>query len=588
MAILAALHSRGFFRADPPEDLLRFRYMPGVVVSGRVVSPLKEDSRGAKVFVQAESLRGRPFDQKLIAYLPRGPADRDLRPGMPVELVGRLRLPRPARNPGEFDEKAFLHDRGTSWIMSVESLRVTGRVSKPWLAKAWAEGARQSLETFLRKTLPQDEARVFSGLLLGFKGPLRRDWNRAVADAGAMHLLVPSGAKVAFVMLAVFAVALRLGFYPGQRFALAMLVGGFYTLMVGADAPYTRAFWAAAALGACQLAGRDSGAFQAMCLAALVTLIWEPRELFGAGFQMTYAAVIGLVLAMPRIQKLWPGAPRWLRSLMCVAAVSVLVQVMLWPIFANIFGRGSLIGVLANMVLVPSSGLMMAAGFGAWFIGSCSTAAQPCLGGCLSALARLFVRVCQLFSSLPGAAVDLAPMSLTEVIVYYDLVFSVLILPKWRVSLALALAGGVLWTGSAAAAFWRRPAASVLLLRLPPGNPALVRFADGRAWLVDPGTKVAAVLKTLRARGVMSLDKVVLTRPMPRRAWRRLRRGLVLREAAWVQAPWRLRQGKVCFEFGRPEGTRVLRGEAQYSIIPGLLKRGAVEIETDGDRAEIR
>ena len=610
ISVLVFLHSRGCFRVDPPEDLLRFKYFAGAVVHGRVVSPLKEDSRGQKIFVQADNLRGKPFRQKLLAYLPKGGDNRILRPGMPIELAGCLRLPRPARNPGEFDEQAFLHDRGASWIMKAESLRVMGPVPKRWLLKSWAEGARQSLEGFLRRILPEDEGHLFAGLTLGFKGPLRRDWNRAVQDAGAMHLLVPSGAKVAFVMLAVLALTLRLGLSPWPRFIAAVLMGGFYTLMVGAEAPYTRAFWAAAALGICQLSGRDSGAFQAMILAALMTLLWDPRELFCAGFQMTYAAVFGLVLAMPQIQKVGRGLPRWLRALAGVAVVSVLVQVMLWPLFANTFGRGSLVGALANLVLVPASGFMLAAGFGAWLASSLSAAADPLLGRALGLCARIFVRVCRLFAGLPGAAVNLSPMSLTAVVVYYLLVMALVILPRWRAALALAAAGLMLWAGSAAAGRWSAAAVRVLLLRLPPAHPALVTFADGRTWLVDPGTKVAAVLKTLRSRGVGRIDRLVLFRPLPHRAWVRLRQGTSLHEALRVPAPWRLcqdgkldsRKGavpsvlgngadgrdKICFEFGGPAGPRVLRGEAQYSIIPSRLKLGAVEVASDGSRAEIR
>jgi len=588
MAVLAWLHSRGCFSADPPEELLRFRYFSAAAVQGRVCSPVKEDLRGPKVLVEGQSLRGRPFAQRLLVTLPKAADWRGLRPGLPVELAGSLRPPRPARNPGEFDERAFLHDRGVSWVMRAEGLRVLGPVPAAWLPKAWAEGARRSCQDFFERVLPPDEARVFSGLALGFKGPLRRDWNRAVQDAGAMHLLVPSGAKVAFVMLAALCLSLRLGWSPWPRFLAALLAGGFYTLMVGAEAPYTRAFWAAAALGLCRLWGRDPGAFQAMTLAAWLTLLWDPRELFGAGFQMTYAAVFGLVVAMPRLQAAARGLPRWLRGLTGVCAVSAIVQAMLWPLFANIFGRASAAGVLANIILVPASGLMMAAGFAAWLAGSWGAAADPFLGAALGSLARAFVRVCQAFASLPGAALDLSPMGPTAVLSYYLGVLSALVLPRWKASVVLAAAGLAVWAGAAAARRCAAPAVSVLLLRLPPAAPAVVSFADGRTWLVDPGTRIAAVANALRSCGVSSLDRVVLTHPWPGSAWARLRRRLPVREAARVAAPWRLCEGEVCFEFGGPEGPRVLRGEAQYSIIPGRLKLGAVWVATDGRRAEIR
>lgn len=403
-----------------------------------------------------------------------------------------------------------------------------------------------------------------------------------------MHILVPSGAKVAFITLGVVLLATSLGLRPVSRLILAVIAGGFYTLMVGAEAPYTRALWAGAALGLCQILGRDSGSFQAITLAAMLTLFWEPRELFSAGFQMTYAAVIGLVIAMPRLQAVAPSLPRWLRGLAGAIAVSVLVQVMLWPLFANTFGRGSLAGVLANIVLVPASGLMMACGFAAWLAALLVPASGPWSARSLGLLARGFVGSCRFFAGLPCAAMDLPPMSSHALLIYYLLVFALLVLPRRRAALALAAAGLCLWTGTALAGRWTAPSVRVLLLRLPPAHPAVMTFSDGRVWLVDPGTKVSAVLKALRCQGIKTLDQVILTRPWPARAEARLRRGLAWRQERRVLAPWGFNDGEIRFEFGGPEGPRVLRGEAQYSIIAGRLKVRAVEVISDGHRAEIR
>ena len=588
VATLAFLHNRGFFHISPPELLARYHRLKYAQIHGRVVSPLKEDFRGQKVFITADSLESRPFPHKLLAYLPKETDWASLRPGMPVELTGRLRLPRIPLNPGEFNEKSFLEDRGASCIMNAETLKILGPPPWNWLPKAWAEGSRQSLEGFFNNTLSEDEARIFSGLTLGFKGPLRRDWNRTIQDAGATHLIVPSGAKVAFVMLGVAFLATLIHLPPSPRLALAIIVGGFYTLMVGAEAPYTRAFWGSTAMGVCLISGRDSGGFQATVLAAFLTLLWNPRELFNTGFQMTYAAVLGLVTAMPGLQTVTKKLPHWLSRLVCVAAISIIVQLMLWPQFANTFGRGSLIGVLANLILVPASGLLMAAAFGAWLAGSLSAAFRPLLNPALGLLVYLFMATCRAFSSLPYAAIDLSSMSTPAIVIYYLLAAAALLIPRWKASLATASAGILLWAGTAAARWFAAPALSVLLLRQPSSHPSLISFADGRHWLVDPGTKVSAVIKTLRSQGVAKLDRLILTGDWPPRAEKRLRRSLSWREEIRVPAPWRLCEKEICFEFGGMNGPRVLGGDVQYSIILERFKSGAVEVATDGRHAEVR
>src|SRR5437879_4092159 len=110
MLVLAALHARGAFAAAAPPELLRFRFQPAVKLEGTVVSPLREDFRGEKLFLLAERADGAPFPQKVLVYLPKDAANGSIRPGQTLTLEGALRLPRPARNPGEFDERAFLSD----------------------------------------------------------------------------------------------------------------------------------------------------------------------------------------------------------------------------------------------------------------------------------------------------------------------------------------------------------------------------------------------------------------------------------------------------------------------------------------------
>lgn len=179
-------------------------------------------------------------------------------------------------------------------------------------------------------------------------------------------------------------------------------------------------------------------------------------------------------------------------------------------------------------------------------------------------------------------------MGPAAVIIYYLLVFALLVASRRRLALGLVMVASLLGVGTAALDRWEKPRVSVLLLRLPPAHPAVVSWADGRVWLVDPGSKASAVLKVLKNREIKTVDRLILLRPMTAAASARLNAGLCVRETLPVQAPWSFCERRICFEFGGPEGPRVLRGMAQYSIIPGRLKLGAVEVSTDGDRADIR
>ncbi|MBI5884152.1 MAG: ComEC family competence protein [Elusimicrobia bacterium] len=613
MLVLAILHGRGSFAANVPQDMGSLRWRYRVMVEAVAVSPLTENRLGEKVYLEALTAGGLPFRQRVLAYLPKaGPLNKFIRPGMRVRLEGKLRFPRRARNPGEYDEREFLDDRGVGWIMKARKLSILStEVPLGWRLRSWAEAVRRMVQDRFDKTLGPEEARIMTGLCLGYKGPLDRQTNKAIQDAGVMHLIVPSGAKVAFVLLLGEWLGSRL-LPPGARFVLAGVVGGFYTLMVGAEAPYARAFLAWLALRGSGLMGREPGSFQAMMLSALAILLLRPRDLFGAGFQMTYLAVFGLVLAMPKVNEALPGRwPGWLRGSVQVLAVSFIVQFALWPTFAAYFGRGALVGVFANILLVPASGLMMGAGFLLAFAGDGPWGLLPWV---VSGIARVFVRICFWFASLPGAAVDLAPFSVVELGVYYLLLSGMLVLPRWKPAACLSACGLLLWGGTVLAGM-ARPVTRVRFICLAKGRAALVAFPDGRHWLVDAGGPAGTVLQVMKDRRVRRLDRVMVT-GLGRERWGGLARvlqevpvgsvtfptgevpallGRWLGEARAKGVPvaadgsvgaLRLMAGKICFDF-TGELPAVRRGEAEYSIIGPRLRWRSIEVTTDGEKAEI-
>lgn len=545
---------------------------------------MKRDRRGSRFLVRAESLAGEPFRQEVLVYL------REREPPLPGQralLQGRLRLPRRARNPGEFDARALLAERGVAWVFWAESAQVENE-AVPWSWKLWfwAEAARRSMEKSLKRFLPAEQDGLAAGLAMGYKGPLPTPVNRAIQDAGVMHLLVPSGAKVAFVMLGVLWCLLKLGLPPVPRFLGTALVGGFYTLMVGAEAPYARAYLGGLVLLGAGLLDRLPDSFQAMTLSAFLILIYEPRQLFTAGFQMTYLAVFGLVVGMPRFNAFVPKAwPKGLKRLAGVAAVSIIVQLMLWPIFAQVFGRGSVVGLLANLILVPASGFLMAGCFLVWALGSWPAAAEAA-GGALSRLLYFFIETCRFFAGLPGAAVDLAPMSAAAVAVYFLAVFALLLLPEKRLSAALFCAALLLWAGTGLARFRGAPALRLVILSLPAGRPTLLTFAGRRHWLIDPVGPPGAVLKSLRHYGVRRLDKIVLAGGGNPKSLRRLRQRMDVGDVAVLPGLEVCREG-VCARFGGRWGPRLLKGEAEYSIIASRLKSSAVEVAVDGGAVRV-
>lgn len=418
--------------------------------------------------------------------------------------------------------------------VSVQPARGLGRV------RAKAEELRRFLERRWRERLSALDARMMSGLVLGYKGALDRAVAKDARDAGTIHLLVPSGAKVAFVLLAVSALLSLVRAPPAARLEAAFLAGGFFTLVVGGEPPYVRAWLSACFAAAGALAGRDASLFSATVFSAWVQLLWDPAALFTPGFQMSYACAFALSALPKRSNQL---------------VLTALIEAALWPVFASGFGRAAVLGALANVILVPASVPLVGLGWAAAFLPAARAAA--------AGLAA-FRAVCGAFAGLPGAAVDLSPMSAGQTAAFYLGLSALLLRLSLRGrGLVLAAAASV-WAGDALSARAAAPPLSVLYLSLPRLRPgAVVRRGTGPPLIVSERSARAVQRSASLAYGWGEPDQTVSLRERPR---------------------FRACEGRVCLLLARP----CFVGPAGEFCILALLKKGAVEVSTDGSQVRIR
>jgi competence protein ComEC len=474
MAGLLVLRSRGFFAALGSGR-------PGAATLEAVIdSPLKETRQGWQA--EARTQAGRA----LVRWSRTADADTLPLPGETARIGGRLRRPRPARNPGDFDEAAFLADRGVAWVLEArDSVRLERPIAWSDRPRLWAERLHRWVRRRLRGALPPDRARLAEGFALGYKGALAVSLNRAVQDSGLIHLIVPSGAKVAVALAAAAALSALLRLAPWPRIGLLGGAGLVVVLAAGGEPPYWRAYLAVLEVLVARACGRESDAFQALLVSAWLQLLAWPRALFSAGFQMSYLAMLGLATLGPALRRF--GA----------LGVAVAVQAALWPVFAQTFGRGALVGALANAVAVPAYPAFAAL---AW-----SVCALPALAPLLSAGLAAFERLCFFAASLPAAVVPLSPWPWTSIGAYY---LTLVGFSQGRTRRGAVLLGGALALrlGAALEARAAAPALRVVYLKVPPlrSGPryaALVTFAGRRTWLVG-GAPASLVLKACRAYGL--------------------------------------------------------------------------------------
>ena len=269
-------------------------------------------------------------------------------------VAAELRLHRPVgfRNPGSFDHPAQLRRDGIALVGSARAdrLRPLTVDRPPWPArvKRWAV-ARIAGE------VPDTSAALLTGLLLGERAALPRDTDDAFRRAGVYHVLAVSGFNVALVSASVFALLTVAG-VPRRATAVAAAAALVaFALVVGGQASVIRA----TVMGLLVLGGifleRDSQMPNALALAALLLLAWRPGDLWDPGFQLSFAATAGIVYGAA------PAAAALVRAqcpprVAATLGVSAAAQAAVLPVMVTHFNQVSLIGPLANLLVVPLAG----------------------------------------------------------------------------------------------------------------------------------------------------------------------------------------------------------------------------------------
>jgi competence protein ComEC len=293
-----------------------------------------------------------PVDGRLLATLPRAAA---LEAGERVVLMAEVEAP--AEFDG-FDYPAYLARQGIGGLVRTRDVRVLDGPPRAGPG-AIAAAARRWLLGGLNEMVPEPEAALGAGILLGVRTSISPEIADAFAVAGLTHVVAISGWNIAIVAAIVGTMARPLEQRRGGRWmaplAAAATIAG-YVVLTGASPSVVRAALMAGAMMVARFGGSRAHAASALGLAALVMLLAAPSVLWDVGFQLSALATAGLILFAATIESRLAGWPSWLRE---PVALTLAAQLTTLPVVVGSFGRLSLVAPAANVVVVPLVPLVM-------------------------------------------------------------------------------------------------------------------------------------------------------------------------------------------------------------------------------------
>jgi competence protein ComEC len=449
--------------------------------------------------------------------------------GMTVALHGYLEYPRPVRNPGEFDAREFFRANGIDLLLSVKGSRhicVLDSSGGSWAMCTLVVPVRNALLAHIDRQIGGEEGEFLKGLMIGERGGLTQQMCNAFLVSGVAHILAVSGSNVAVVAAALVAVLLLLR-VPRRMHAVPVAAGLLlYMVLTGSQPSVVRATIMALVVLVVSCRGIRGNPLNAVGIAALIMYGLDPRQLFDMGFQLSFAAVLSIVLLYPRVMRhvrLGNGRGWFYRSVRAglgVAVVSLVASVGTFPLTAGAFGQVSLIGVLANIIVVPVSGWSVVLGLLSAALDPVSSNAAGSLCA-LNAVALSFtlhvVRIC---AELPCAA-----MSTGWFEPLYALPFLGLLGTAYHAGnppLRRCWCLFALLTANVAAYVpgrtEREPGTfAVTYVDVGQGDAILLEHPDGGSVLIDTGpvpfNSRGGLVPFLQRQGIATLDIVLVTHP---------------------------------------------------------------------------
>jgi competence protein ComEC len=246
---------------------------------------------------------------------------------------------------------------------------------------------------------------VLEGIVLGEDEGLSPGLRDAFRASGLYHLLAVSGQNVIFVAVGVLGLAWVVGLprWLGELGALAGI--GSYVLAVGAQPSVVRAGIAGALGSIAWLAARQRDRWHFLLVGALVLLAWNPYTLLDAGFQLSFAAVVAIFVALPWARRLLEGYPVP-RIVGEALAVSLACGLATAPVLWFQFGRIPLYSVPANALAAPVVAPLLGLSFAAAIADPVSPAVAASIAAANGWLAAYLAWCARLVGGLPGAVVS--------------------------------------------------------------------------------------------------------------------------------------------------------------------------------------
>lgn len=381
---------------------------------GEVVEPVQVKENTVKAILSIKGIKNNTTwiegNGNVIIYLQKDSLASLLEVGDVISFEPKLENVPPPKNPNEFDFRKYLsyHLIHQQAFLRSNNWHLISKPASSGIFKIANDARNYLIKTLENKGLKDKELAIASALILGYKDSIDAQLKSSYSSAGAMHVLAVSGLHVGVIFL-IFSQLLsfldKIKYGNLLKGSILIIILWAYALLTGLSPSVLRAATMFSFIVAAKMTNRNSSFFNTLAASALVLLIYNPLLIMEVGFQLSYLAVIGIVIIQPWVNN-WFYTRWWLpRKIWEITAVSIAAQVATFPLSLLYFHQFPNYFMFSNLIVIPLALAILSLG-----IATLCFAFIPVIGDYLALGLNYLIK----FLNYSVNLIDGLPYSLTE------------------------------------------------------------------------------------------------------------------------------------------------------------------------------
>lgn len=362
-----------------------------------------------------------PTTGKTWLYFPKQDIH-SLMPGTKILITKKPNLIPENHNPGGFNFKTYSKRQEVyySMYLTEKDYRILQQPNQNSFSLLLYQCQQYVLQQLNQYISSKQALGIAQALLIGYRAELDREVLQAYSDTGLVHIIAISGMHLGMIYglcVILFSWMDKLRMKWLKTILILCIIWGF-TIITGAGPSITRAAVMFSCLQIANLLQRKTEPVNTLAAAALLLLLYDPNMLYDIGFQLSFAAVLSIMLFYPLIFRWFWCSNQLIKYLWSLIAVTLSAQILTTPIAMYHFHQFPNYFLFANLMAIPVSGIILYAEIALIMLAKWPMIAAP-LGNMINVSILWMNEVTEQIAALPGAITEHIQLSLFMLTLLY-------------------------------------------------------------------------------------------------------------------------------------------------------------------------